>query len=263
MERKRAADFSVRASRDGHEFHEAWTARKALQLVFPTDNFVGLAIENLAPEDQQDASDASAEIADLVLYYGSGTSFAVADSVVVLQFKYSVSKELVPFGLADAKKTLEKFAAAYKDHKKRYGKAKTEAKLRFELVTNRPVSTSLTTAIKGLAVTTRPGRLRTFRDKIKSATELHDKEIAEFFQKVTVTGSTGSLSSNKGALSRIIVDWSRGRDAPALARLGALRELVRIKAGTAGSARNVIRRTDVFLALGVQGEDELLPAPWT
>ena len=26
---------SVRASREGHEFHEAWTARKALQLLLP------------------------------------------------------------------------------------------------------------------------------------------------------------------------------------------------------------------------------------
>jgi len=34
----------VRAARDGHEFHEAWAARKALQLVMPTDELVGIAV---------------------------------------------------------------------------------------------------------------------------------------------------------------------------------------------------------------------------
>ena len=43
---------SVRASREGHEFHEAWTARKALQLLLPTDNLVGIAVEGLSPADQ-------------------------------------------------------------------------------------------------------------------------------------------------------------------------------------------------------------------
>ncbi len=42
----------VRASRDGHEFHEAWAARKALQLVIPIDGLIGIAVEGLAPADQ-------------------------------------------------------------------------------------------------------------------------------------------------------------------------------------------------------------------
>jgi hypothetical protein len=60
----------VRASRDGHEFHEAWAARKALQLIMQTDGLVGVAVEGLAPADQAGASAETVEIADLVLYYG-------------------------------------------------------------------------------------------------------------------------------------------------------------------------------------------------
>src|SRR5205814_1134918 len=85
--------------------------------------------------------------------------------------------------------------------------------------------------------------------------------LVEFARKVTVIGSTGSLGETKQTLSRAIVDWSRGRDATAYARLGALRQLVRNKAGTEGSGRNTILRPDVFVALGVQGEEALLPTP--
>jgi hypothetical protein len=46
----------VRASRDGHEYHEAWTARKAMQLLLPNDNLVGIAVEGLEPGDQARAS---------------------------------------------------------------------------------------------------------------------------------------------------------------------------------------------------------------
>ncbi len=52
----------VRASRDGHEFHEAWAARKALELVMPQDGLVGIAVEGLGPSDQATASTEAIEI---------------------------------------------------------------------------------------------------------------------------------------------------------------------------------------------------------
>ena len=84
---------NVRASRDGHEFHEAWAARKALQLVMPTDGLVGIAVEGLAPADQAGASAETVEIADLVLYYGKRPTFDGACSVVIVQVKYSKSSQ--------------------------------------------------------------------------------------------------------------------------------------------------------------------------
>ena len=65
----------VRASRDGHEYHEAWTARKALQLLLPIDNFIGIAVEGLSPADHSIAASESVEVADLVLYYGGNATF--------------------------------------------------------------------------------------------------------------------------------------------------------------------------------------------
>src|SRR4051812_21558378 len=138
QERFRAID-KVRASRDGHEFHEAWAARKALQLVMATDGLVGIAVEGLAPADQVSASAETVEIADLVLYYGKQPTFDGACSVIIVQVKYSRSLRTVPYRASDAKKTLRKFAGAFKSHKKKHGAIDVEQKLAFELITNRPI----------------------------------------------------------------------------------------------------------------------------
>ena len=93
MAKKTQSVNSVRTSRDGHEFHEAWTARKSLQLLLPTDNLVGIAVEGLDPTDQAAAAFATVEIADITLYYGKNATFKEADRVRIVQFKYSVSKK--------------------------------------------------------------------------------------------------------------------------------------------------------------------------
>src|SRR5687768_10365985 len=118
MVRNPRAIDKVRASRDGHEFHEAWAARKALQLVLPTDGFVGIAVEGLSPADQLAATAEAVEIADLVLYYGPRASFEAARTVAVLQLKYSIRGHTVPFRASDAKKTIAKFAATFQSYKK-------------------------------------------------------------------------------------------------------------------------------------------------
>ena len=109
MEKSHVRIDSVRASRDGHEFHEAWVARKSLGLLLPRNEFVGLAIEGFSPSDQ--VSKDATEIADAVLYYGREASFEHSTRVIVVQVKYSKAAELKPFRAADAKKTIGKFAS--------------------------------------------------------------------------------------------------------------------------------------------------------
>ena len=141
----------VRASRDGHEFHEVWTARKALQILLPTDNLIGIAVEGLHPADQATAASETVEIADIVLYYGKRATFKGADTVKIVQFKYSISSSEVEFRNSHAKKTIVKFAAAYLDHLKRYGAEKVRDKLEFELITNRPIYPAFEQAIAIIA----------------------------------------------------------------------------------------------------------------
>src|SRR5882672_7306460 len=114
MLKKKLSVDKVRASRDGHEFHEAWTARKALQLLLPADRLVGIAVEGLSPVDELHAARESVEIADLVLFFGSRRpEFSESDKVIVVQFKYSIASATTPFRQSDAKKTIGKFATSF------------------------------------------------------------------------------------------------------------------------------------------------------
>jgi len=252
----------VRASRDGHEFHEAWAARKALQLVMPTDELVGIAVEGLAPADQARASAETVEIADLVLYYGKGPTFSEAGSVVIVQVKYSKSSQSVPYRVSEARKTIGKFAAAFRSHKRTHGARDVEKKLTFEMITNRPVACEFREAIDGLAAG-KPLKAdaRKQATQFTSACGFKGKELAQFAQKVRITGLVGNLRQNKQLLSRVLADWSAAPDAMARARLGNMRQLLRDKAGLAGEGQNVITRTDVLDALELQSPDDLFPCP--
>ena len=121
---------SVGPSRDGHEFHEAWTARKAMQLLLPRDGLIGIAVEGLSEEDETRASQATVEVADLTVYYGQDATFDRADRVEILQFKYSPTRAEKEFWASDAKKTIEKFGESFRDYTKNYGVGKVAKKLR-------------------------------------------------------------------------------------------------------------------------------------
>ena len=105
----------VRASRDGHEYHEIWVARKALELLNPNSNLDAIAIEGLSPVDQASAESDEVEIADVTLYYDD-KEFSRSSKVIIIQFKYSVACKNTPVKASDAKKTIQKFAEAYRNH---------------------------------------------------------------------------------------------------------------------------------------------------
>lgn len=94
----------VRASREGHTYHDTWTARVALELLVPTTTLSAVAVEGLSTEDAQIASAAATEIADLVRYCG-GVGIAQASSVEVVQFKYSIAEAAAPMRATDVRKT--------------------------------------------------------------------------------------------------------------------------------------------------------------
>lgn len=71
----------VRAGREGHTYHDTWTARVALELLVPTTTLSAVAVERLSEED----SAAATEVADLVRYRG-GIGIAHSSRVEVVQF---------------------------------------------------------------------------------------------------------------------------------------------------------------------------------
>lgn len=253
---------SVRASKDGHEYHEAWVARKCLGLLLPRDDFIGIAIEGFSGVDQKSTSKEANEIADAVLYYGRQTSFDEARQIVVIQVKYSKAAELSPFRAADAKKTLKKFAGTYQSFKKQHGKRATQEKLRFELITNRPILSDFNEAIQGLRKGSElKGVAKTQATQIKSACGLQGTDLIEFVDRLEMISLKGDLGDIKHKLAIAIADWSPPRDLLAKVRLNAVRELARNKASLLNQNKNVIVRTDVLTALELQDEGELLPCP--
>jgi hypothetical protein len=233
-----------------------------MQLLLPNDALIGIAVEGLGPADQAVASSETVEIADIVLYYGKRPTFKDADTVNIVQFKYSVSRSEKEFRASDAKYTIAKFGAAFRYHRKLYGAKQVRDKLWFELITNRPIYPAFDQAIKGIA----EGKLLTGHAKrqaeqLKAASGLTGQLLVEFAGKCLMTGLSGNLTDTKRDLSRTLIDWSATHDARAGARLGAMRQMVRDKAGHAGTNRNVIIRTDVLAALDVSDIDELLPCP--
>ena len=105
---KRPVD-NVRASRDGHEYHEAWTARKAMQLLCPDSDLSGIAVEGLSPEDQTHVSAQTVQISDITLYYGGQLAFGKASRVSIAQFKYSVSDRDTEFRASMPERPLKNF----------------------------------------------------------------------------------------------------------------------------------------------------------
>lgn len=255
----------VRASRDGHEFHEAWTARLAMRLLLPEDALVGIAVEGLETNDQKSASAETVQVADLTLYYGKNPNFEDASRVEIVQFKYSLSRETEPFRTSDAKETIKKFAKAYRDHTETYSADDVRDKLQFELITNRPIYEPLSEAIGCLAEKRSPtGEVKEQADQFKTASGLEGDQLRKFAEKCLIQGSTGSLSATKNSFSKLLVDWSASPgtvDAVTSARLGNMRQLVRDKAGGAGTNNNMIMYTDVLAALEIANEEEFLPCP--
>jgi hypothetical protein len=249
----------VRASRDGHEYHEIWTARRAMQLLLPSHSLRAIAVEGLSPRDQSKAASSTIEIADLTLYYGEA-NFEDASRMTISQFKYSIASEDTAFRVSDAKETIEKFADSYRSYKRKYGAEMVTEKLDFELVTNRPIYSPFQEAIEALKSGTPANGVALQQSKqFATAAGLTGKSLAEFAGKLTLNGLSGSLPANKRSLAGLIVDWSATDDLVASSRLGKIKDFVREKAGHAGSYKNLIKRTDILAELGIEDAEDLLP----
>ncbi len=251
----------VRASRDGHSFHETWAARVALELLPPASTLRILTIEGFSTEDEPSVSGAAMEIADLVRYRG-GININTASSIEVLQFKYSIARADQDVRAFDIKKTLEKFAVTDTDFIALVGAGRVEAVVRYEIVTNRPFSPALIAAVQGLREGQNlQGDAADQAKYIKDALPNIADRLPAFLGRISLNGCQGTLAAAQGAFRRTLADWTAPNDPLTRARLDNLRGLVREKAGTKGQDNNQIDRVALLACLEVDDERYLFPTP--
>jgi hypothetical protein len=251
----------VRASRDGHEYHEAWAARTALELLVPTTTLMAISLEGFSSEDSGDLSSDAVEIADLVRYRG-GTNLRTAQVVETVQFKYSIARADVPMRAPDIQKTLAKFATTARDAHKVLGPERAMATVSYELATNRPFDETLVAAINGLRNgVTLSGDAAKQAAAIRTTVDLPDEALRSFLGRLTLMGACGALGAVKASVHRVVADWGGANDSISKVRLANLRALVRDKAGGAGRNDNLINRVAVLAALEIAHENELFPTP--
>lgn len=249
----------VRASRAGHTFHERWAARRALQLVFPKDNLFAIIVEGLSPGESLKLRQEAEDIADLILFYGSGDTFATCSAQQILQFKYKEAAE--PVTSSYLKKTIKKFAATLWDFKTSISDGDIAKKLSFGFVTNAEFSDDLWDAIACLKSDGTPKTTGAKRQLqyLKTWCQEEKIKVGDLFPLIEFRASTNDLPAQNRALRRTVSDWSADSSGLAAQRLFALVELVREKSQIEGQGKNSIRREDVLDTLECD-EDQLFPA---
>ncbi|WP_296593204.1 NACHT domain-containing protein [Methylophaga sp.] len=249
----------VRVSRAGHTFHERWTARRALQLVFPKDDLFSIIVEGLSPNEDLKFRQQAEEIADLILFYGNGDTFSTCTAQQILQFKYKEASD--PVTSSYLKKTIKKFAATLWDFKASVSYEDLKKKLSFGFVTNAEFSDDLWSAIAFLKSGGTPKTSGAKRQLQYLQTWCQEEKIKaeDLFPLVEFRASTNDLPAQNQSLRRTVSDWSANSSGQAAKRLYALVELIREKSQIEGQGKNSIRREDVLDALECD-EDQLFPA---
>ncbi|WP_378945356.1 hypothetical protein [Mesorhizobium sp. ANAO-SY3R2] len=250
---------TVRASRAGHAFHERWAARRALQLVFPKDKLFAIAVEGLSSTETAKPGDKAEEVADLVLYYGSGDNFTASDRLETVQFKYKLRPDEVTASFL--RKTIEKFCATIVGYEKDFTAADVDAKAAFIFVTNASFDSDLWEALSLQSGVPAPSRSGVRQVKYLTAicTKSGVPDPKRLFSRVEFRAAEKNLVAQSNALRRTLTDWSAGADSQAKLRLHDLQDLVLKKAGPSGQGKNLVRREDVLDALDCEPED-LFPA---
>ncbi|VVP11258.1 hypothetical protein PSH90_12835 [Pseudomonas sp. FP1762] len=251
---------TVRASRAGHTFHERWAARKALQLVFPDDRLFAIAVEGVSSTETSSPGAQAEEVADLVLYYGSGDNFRTCDRLETVQFKYKLREDAVT--AVYLRKTIEKFSDTILGYEKEFSITQVDKKLSFIFVTNSEFTESLWEAISSLIDGSKPessGATTQARNLTQWCAKRGLSDVSRLFSKIVFRAGEKSLAGQDSLLKRTLTDWSPGSDTEARLRLHDLQDLVLKKAGPSGQGKNLIRREDVLDAMDCEPED-LFPA---
>ena len=242
---------------------------RLLKLLDPRSRLVAIAIEGVSPvEDGLRAGDADLVI-DTAEYYGSEV-LADANLIIYNQLKYSTTAAeqpftaamLAPMGESRAAQTLQGFARKYAALSKRLTPKVVEQKVRFRLVTNRPIAAGLISAFEygrtGRRLELAPAPLRRDLARLVTASGLDRSSFRAFLRTVEVHGSQGSGDAQRLLLFGDAAKFVSAADIDAAIKLKAL---VQTKALSAAASDPTLRKESVLQALGVSSVARLMPSP--
>ena len=174
----------VRPSRDGDQFHYLWAARRCLSLLSPQTDLVGIGIEGSSPDELPPGSTALAgeELIDIVEYYGD-EKVSRARLVRYMQLKHSSLHAADAWTASGLEKTLAGFSERYKDLLPRFSRDDLARRLEFWFVTNRPISSDFTEAVRDAANGTEP-RHPNELTKLERFTSLKGGSLSSFFNLI-------------------------------------------------------------------------------
>jgi hypothetical protein len=248
----------VRYRNAGEDFHELWAARRILRLIDSRNDLVAVSIEGIS-EKEKSGTKAGLLVLDMVEYFGAEV-FQAARKIVYIQLKHSTTKRSEPWSAGELGEVIEGFADRFKELVKLHGKGVVESKVRFQFVTNRPISPNVNSALT-LAVnqkgTQLEGRISKTFHTIKEKYGIDDGNFIIFLSLLTLIGKERDRYGQEAALEedvqRLIPDF----DANVRSRLKSL-----VHKMTLPEYRDdpTIRKDDLFATLGVS-ERQLFPAP--
>ena len=236
---------AVRDSRAGDAFHYRWAARRCLALIEPDASLKCVVVEG----SNQPKLPGEYAI-DLSEYYETDS----VKTVVYYQLKHSTVRTEQGFSFSELEPTFrrfaERFAAGLRTSAKDEGKSQ---KVEFWLVTNRPVSVSIKTALEAL----RAGAKDRMQAKFERATGLRGRELQSFCAVLAINDRESNYVRQREALYAEIAGYFAG---PAEEdKVAGFIELVAERALPKSDGK--ILREDVLFKLGANNPRQLFPAP--
>ena len=134
----------VRPSRDGDQFHYLWASRRCLALLAAHRDVVAIAIEGSSPQELPPESPpfSGEQVIDIAEYYGD-EDLSRARLVRYMQLKHSSRHAAEPWTASGLRKTLQGFAARYRNLLQTFNEGDVAHRFEFWFVTNRPVSPAI------------------------------------------------------------------------------------------------------------------------
>ncbi|WP_316979813.1 P-loop NTPase family protein [Shumkonia mesophila] len=251
-----------RASNAGDDFHIQWTARRLTRLlatdVDPGCRLVAVKIEGASRAEGLSVRSGELGI-DTAEYYGS-ENIREASRIGYYQHKHSTTRADIPLAASDLDEPLSYFAQRYSELVAELGREVVNNRLSFVLVTNRPISKNVVTALAAARAGdcgSLKGYARNAYNRLKKETRLIDDDFCAFVRLVDMPGGEPDHNSQAVLLGQELSAFIPGFDPDVALRLT---ELVRKEALPEARNHPAINRDKLLAVLNVT-ERDLLPAP--